>query len=128
MAECDWIILCDYAFPDMRGKLCLIGAFDVIFAPNVPVKHERAAIGFSIVGEPGERVQMKLDIIGPTGQVVMKAPPQTFTLPDSGGAQGQIDVRNLVLKDFGRHAIQIDLGEGAPRSAWFTLRPTQTAP
>jgi hypothetical protein len=94
----------------------------------VPVAHERAAIGFAIIGEPGEHVRMELEIIGPTGQVILKAPPQEFTLPDSGGAHGQIDVRGLVLNDFGRHAIQIDVGDGNPKSAWFTLRQAPTAP
>lgn len=29
MAECEWAIVCDYAFLDAGGKMCLIGIFDV---------------------------------------------------------------------------------------------------
>lgn len=122
MADCDWIVLCDYAFPAQNGKLCLIGIFDLLGVPSVPYQHDRAAICFSVIGEPGEHVHLKLDIIGPTGQHVIPTFEQTVTLPDAGGAQGNIELRGLKLKDFGRHAIQLDLGEGVPKTAWFTLK------
>jgi len=121
MADCDWIILCDYAFPAQHGKLCLIGIFDTLFAKQVPVTHPRSAIGFSIIGEPGEHVASKLEIISPTGEVLSKA-EMAFDLPDQGSAFIHIDVYGLTLKDFGRHALQMDLGDGHPKSAWFTLR------
>ena len=101
----------------------MVGIFDTIFVKELPVSHPRAAIGFNIVGEPGERVQMKLEIIGPTGDAILKAPQQSFVLPDVGTAFVHQDLQNLVMNDFGRHAIQIDLGDGTtPKSAWFTLR------
>jgi len=128
MAECEWIVLCDHAFPDFRGKLCLIGIFDVINAAQVPAAHDRASVGFSIIGEPGERVQLKLDIIGPLGQTLTTATPPEFTLPDDGAARGQIEVRHLVLADWGRYAIQIDVGDGSPKTAWFTLRQIHQTP
>jgi hypothetical protein len=122
MADCEWIILCDHAFPDWRGKLSLIGVFDAINAVSVPATHERASIGFAIIGEPGEELGLTLEIIGPTGKVILKAEIPTTTLPESGAGFGQLDLRNLVLTDFGRHAIQINLGDGATKAAWFTLR------
>jgi hypothetical protein len=126
MADCDWIILCDYAFPAMHGKLCMVGIFDMIFATAVPAAHARAFIGFSLVGEPGEKGEAKLEIIGPTGQVVSSA-KAAFTLPELGSAFGALEVQNLVLPEFGRYAIQIDLGESLPKQAWFTLQKTPTA-
>jgi|SRR5438093_9486014 len=120
MAECDWVLLCDYAFPDLRGKLCIIGVFDTIFAKDLPTRHERAAIAFSIIGEPGEALRIKLEIIGPSGKVIAKAHVEAM-LPDAGGAQGHIEIRQLVLEEYGRHAIQIDTGDGVPKAAWFTL-------
>jgi hypothetical protein len=121
MAECDWIVLCDYAFQGHLGKVCLIGIFDLIFAPDTPIKHERAFIGFSVIGEPGENVLLKLEIIGPKGESLGKV-AREFTLPDSGSAQVALEMKDLMLKNFGRHAIQIDLGDGQPKSAWFTLK------
>jgi hypothetical protein len=122
MAECDWIILCDYAFPSMHGKLGLIGIFDTIYAKALPVTHPRAAIGFAIIGEPGERVQPKLEIISPMGKVLATAKLGSIELPNQGGAFAHVDLAGLKLSDWGRHAIQIDLGDDVSKSAWFTLR------
>ena len=121
MADCDWIILCDYAFPAMHGKLCMIGVFDVILATKSPAKHPRLAIGFSVIGEPGETGTIKLEIIAPTAKVIAEA-EANFTLPDAGSAQAHLEIPNLVLPEFGRYAIQIDLGDNLPKVAWFTLK------
>ena len=56
MAECDWAILCDYAFQDIGRKTCLIGVFDRIFALTVPTVLVQAAIGLKLLGTPGEQV------------------------------------------------------------------------
>jgi hypothetical protein len=125
MADCEWIILCDYAFQAVPGKLCLIGIFDTIFATKAPAAHPRAAVGFGLVGEPGESGEAKLEIIGTTGAIIAKT-TAGFTLPDAGSAQGLIDIPQLVLPEFGRYAIQIDLGETIPKQAWFTLKQLQT--
>lgn len=127
MAECDWIILCDYAFPALRGKLCMIGVFDAIYAKETPFVHPRAAIGFSVLGEPGENVDAKLEVIGPSGATLAKAQVK-FVLPDTGSVQVHIEIHNLKLMELGRHAIQMDLGDGSPKSAWFTLRPAPQQP
>lgn len=124
MADSDWIILCDYAFPAMHGKLCMIGIFDTIFSNAVPVTHSRAAIGFNIIGEPGEEVPMTLQIISPSGEVVQSWPIK-FVLPDAGSAFAHVEIQNLELKEFGRHAIQLDVSGGTPKVAWFTLRKLQ---
>lgn len=122
MAECEWIALCDYAFQGQHGKLGLIGIFDVILTRRAaPITHPRASIGFNVFGEPGERVQMALEIIGPSGQPLVKANAD-LTLPDAGSAHAHIDLQDLLLPEFGRYAIQIDLGEGIPKTAWFTLK------
>lgn len=120
MSDCEWVILCDYAFPAMHGKLCMIGIFDMMFTPVLPVTYPRVFIGFSLIGEPGEKGEAKLEIIGPTGQIVSSA-KVSFTLPDIGSAFGGLEIQNLVLPEFGRYAIQIDLGESLPKQAWFTL-------
>src|SRR4051812_42703894 len=121
MADCDWVILCDYAFIAVPNKLSMIGVFDTIFSHEVPVTHQHAAVGFSIIGEPGETGQMKLEIIDPNGQPITQG-GGNFTLPDSGSGYASLEFWNLVLPEFGRYAIQIDLGEHVPKVAWFTLK------
>lgn len=124
MAECEWIVLCDYAFMAAPSKVSVIGLFDVIWAHAVPVTHERAFVAFNILGEPGERVTVRLEIIGPNGLMIAQT-QGVAVLPDSGGAKAFIELRNMTMTDFGRHAIQVDLGDGQPKSAWFTLLQAQ---
>lgn len=119
--------MCDYAFPAQHGKLCMVGIFDVIFVQDVPRTHPSAAIGFSIMGEPGEQVQMKLEIIGPSGAVLFTVEPD-FVLPDAGNAFGHMPLPPLQLKEFGRYAIQIDVGSGAPKAAWFSVKELKRRP
>lgn len=121
MAECEWIILCDYAFAAQNGKLGMIGVFDLIGATSVPVTHNRASIAFSVLGEPGEQGTLKLKIIGPSGQIVAGI-EQGYTLPESGSARGSYEMQNLTLPEFGRYAIEIDVGDIQPKTAWFSLR------
>lgn len=125
MAECEWIVLCDYAFVAAPSKVSVIGLFDVIYASDVPATHERAFIAFNILGEPGERVTVNLEIIGPTATTIAKAQAKAV-LPDSGGAKAFLELRGMKLTAFGRHAIQVDLGDGQPKSAWFTLQQRQS--
>ena len=127
MAECDWIILCDYAFLAARNKVSLIGIFDTIYARELPIRHDRPHVAMSIVGEPGESVQAKLEIIGPSGQVVAGGRLEAV-LPDSGSAQMSLQLPVLELSEWGRHAIQIDLGYQQVKSAWFTVTRIQQAP
>ena len=121
MADSDWIILCDYAFPALNGKLCLIGIFETIFADEAPALHPRAAIGFNLIGEPGEHVRATIKIISPSAEVIAKA-EITSTLPDAGAGSVHLEIQGLGLPEFGRYAIELDLGAASPKTAWFTLR------
>jgi hypothetical protein len=124
MAECEWVLLCDYAFPDQRGKLCVVGIFDNIFSGSIPVQHDRAFLAFSIVGEPGEDVRAKITIISPTAKVIASFQLNAI-LPEAGSAQGHIEIRALPLTEWGRHAIEVEFGDGVPKAAWFTLQQAQ---
>jgi len=121
MAECEWIILCDYAFAGENGKLGIVGVFDVIGAVETPALHPRAAITFSLIGEPGEQGELKLKLIGPSGQVVIDV-AQKYILPEAGSARGFFEILNLQLPELGRYAIEIDSGDIQPKTAWFSLK------
>ena len=55
MPECEWAILCDYAFLDVNRKRCLIGTFNEIRTTNVPAHHPQAALALKILGEADEK-------------------------------------------------------------------------
>jgi len=57
-------VLCDAATED-NGKLNLLGAFDTIFAPQLPAVHPQCAVALRVTfmsGEEGQR-QLKLNFV-----------------------------------------------------------------
>src|SRR5580692_3208366 len=106
MAECDWAILCDYAFLDSNRKQCLIGAFDRIFSPNVPSILPRASVALKILGNPNEQVQFRLEIIRPAGTQLLSADGNAL-IADSGTADVQFNLVNTSLPDHGVYSINI---------------------
>lgn len=123
MAECEWLILCDYAFQAERGKLCLIGIFDRVFATSVPTKHHMAAVAFLLVGEPKEKVALKLEIVRPTGGSLLSLEMES-QLGDTGVSRGNIGIGDLLLPDFGNYALQIYANEALIKTSTFTVQQT----
>jgi hypothetical protein len=129
MAECDWAILCDYAFQDIGRKTCLIGVFDRIFALTVPTVLIQAAIGLKLLGFPGEQVAFRVEIIRPTGSQLA-----TFggnvVIAENGSLEVQVRMAGLQLPDFGVYGLNIYAGEVLAKNVSFlvTKPPQATQP
>lgn len=122
MADCEWLILCDSAFQGEHRKLSLIGIFNTIFTANVPAVQLKCAIGFGLVGEPGEHIHGTVEILAPSSQVIFAARFET-ALPDEGSSSLPMELPPLQLPEFGQYAVQLDIKNGQPTSAWFALKP-----
>ena len=78
-------ILCDAATED-NGKLNLLGAFDTIFAPQLPAVHPQCAVALRVTfmsGDEGER-KLKLNFVNADGKSIMPPIeiPVAVALPD----------------------------------------------
>src|SRR5471030_3228323 len=78
-------VLCDAATED-NGKLNLLGAFDTIFAPQLPAVHPQCAVALRVTfmsGNEGDR-KLKLNFVDADGKSIMPPIeiPVTITLPD----------------------------------------------
>jgi len=127
-AECDWAILCDYAFQDIGRKTCLIGVFDRIFAVNVPTVLIQAALGLKLLGSPGEHVAFRVEIIRPTGSQLA-----TFggnvVIAENGSLEVQVRMAGLQLPDFGVYGLNIYAGEALIKNVSFLVtNPPQPTP
>ena len=128
MAKCDWAVLCDYAFLDAGRKTCLIGVFDRIFAPAVPTNHHQAALALKLVGEPKEKVQLRVEIVRPTGEILRKIDAEA-ELGDAGTLEIQLGLPGLPLPDFGIYAFNIYMANELARTVGITVaRPPQKSP
>ena len=120
MATCEWAILCDYTFKDERGKMCVIGIFDRIFAVNVPTHQNQAAIVMKLTGDVGEKVEFKAEIIRPTGGTLGKI-TGNGTINDSGTLEINVNVQRMPLPDWGIYSFNIQVSEGPVKPLTFTV-------
>ena len=78
-------VLCDAATDD-NGKLNLLGAFDTIYAPQMPAVHPQCAVALRLTFMPGDEGTRKLTLnfINADGHSIMQAIelPVPVTLPD----------------------------------------------
>jgi len=128
MAVCTWAVLCDYAFLDDHGKMCLIGIFDRINTKGVPTTHAHASLVLRLRGEPGEDVRVRVEMIRPTGAPQGRT-EQNVKLSPAGDAGIQMSLASLPLPDFGRYAFTITLNDEVRQTLEFqVVRPSTDAP
>jgi hypothetical protein len=128
MAECDWAILCDYAFLDVDRKTCIIGAFDRVFAAGVPGGLTRASIALKILGSPNEQANFRLEIVRPTGGQLLSA-QGAAVIGDSSTADVQFHLVGVPLPDYGVYSVNIFVNDSPPRQISFqVVTPPQSVP
>lgn len=118
-------ILCDSA-ADYQGKLCVLGAFDSIYAGRFPAVHPHCALAVRLLFKPEEEGQheMKITLIdsdgksvlpeGPNGQTggpvirfeVPEIPDDTFFL----SRNFVLDLNGLPLPKAGQYSFDISIG------------------
>lgn len=117
MAQCEWAILCDYAFRDEGRKTCVIGIFDRIFTKGVPSAHHQAALVLRLSGQPGEQTHVRVELVRPTGGGLAKLEADV-TLGPNAGADVQLNFAGMPLPDYGTYSFNVylddDLGKTIP--------------
>ncbi|MBN1392596.1 MAG: hypothetical protein JW947_07315 [Sedimentisphaerales bacterium] len=127
-------LLCDAA-TDQQGKLNVLGAFDTIWAKNVPTMHPACAIAvrirfekieegshpirIHIIDEDGKPIGPKLE-----GNVNVRVGDDV----DSGIANIVLNIQRLKLEKYGQYRIDIAIDNQMKGSLPFHVReiPTQT--
>ena len=79
-------VLCDAATEDHNIKLNLLGAFDTIYAPQLPAVHPQCAVALRVTfmsGDEGEH-KLKLTVVNADGRAIMPSIeiPVTVALPE----------------------------------------------
>lgn len=115
MADCEWAVLCDYAFKDVGRKTCMIGVFDRIFATGVPAQHHQAAFVFRLIGDASEKVKFRVEITRPTGGVIGSIGGEV-QLPPVGTAEFITNLQGLPLPDWGVYNFALYLGDALTKS------------
>ena len=119
MAECEWAIVCDYSFMDVNRKTCLIGVFDRIVSNKVPVTNQ-TAVAIRLVGDPGEQVGVRIELVRPSGGILAQLNGQSV-LGETGAGEFQLNFSGLLLPDWGLYAFNIYFNDRLEKTAGFSL-------
>lgn len=110
-------LLCDAA-TDQQGKLNVLGAFDNIFAKEVPVRHPSCSIASRIrftKSEEGEHL-VKISIIDADGNSIGPKPEGKISVrvrdnSDSAVVNLVLNLQGIEFKEYGRHQIDLVVDE-----------------
>lgn len=115
-------VLCDAATDD-NGKLNLLGAFDTIYARELPAIHPQCAVALRVTffsGNEGKR-QLKLNFVDADGRSIMPGIdiPVEVTLPEDvhfGTRNFIVNIQQLKFDEPGLYSVDISLDEQSQAS------------
>jgi len=89
--------LCDSA-SDYQGKLCILGTFDTLCAPQFPVVHPQCSLAVRLLFSPEDigRHEMTIELLDDSGKTVMPAFTPSMEVQFPHGAIPFV-TRNVVL-------------------------------
>ena len=110
-------VLCDAATED-HGKLNLLGAFDTIYAPQLPAVHPQCAVAMRVTfmsGDEGER-KLKLNFVNADGRAIMPPIeiPVSVVLPDDVHFVTRnfiVNFQNLQFNEAGLYSVDVRLDD-----------------
>ena len=110
-------VLCDAATDD-NGKLNLLGAFDTIYAREMPAVHQQCTVALRVTffsGDEGKR-QLKLNFVDADGHAIMPAIdiPVEVTLPEDmhfGTRNFIINIQSLKFDEPGLYSVDVSLDD-----------------
>ena len=108
-------VLCDAATDD-NGKLNLLGAFDTIYAPQLPAVHPQCAVALRVTFMPGDEGERKLGVnfINADGRPIMQGIdlPVPVSLPDDAHFLTRnfiVNFQQLKFAEAGLYSVDIRL-------------------
>jgi hypothetical protein len=110
-------VLCDAANED-NGKLNLLGAFDTIFAPQLPAVHPQCAVALRVTfmsGDEGEH-KLKLNFVDADGKSIMPPIeiPVSVVMPDDVHFLTRnfiVNIQQLKFAEAGLYSVDVRLDD-----------------
>ena len=121
-------VLCDAATED-HGKLNLLGAFDTIYAPQLPAVHPQCAVALRVTfaaGDEGTR-KLKLNFVNADGHAIMPPIeiPVVVALPDDvlfATRNFIVNIQQLKFDEPGLYSVDVRLDNETMASVPLLVR------
>ena len=127
-------VLCDAATDD-NGKLNLLGAFDTIYAPQLPAVHPQCAVALRVTFMPGDEGQRQLGVnfINADGRPIMQGItlPVPVTLPDDAHFLTRnfiVNFQQLSFAEAGLYSVDIRLDNESQTSIPLLVKQQPAQP
>ena len=127
-------VLCDAATSD-NEKLNLLGAFDTIFAPQMPAVHPQCAVALRVTfmsGDEGAR-QLKLNFVNADGRAIMPPIeiPVAVTLPDDVHFLTRnfiVNIQQLKFAEIGLYSVDVRIDGKSEASIPLSVKNLMSRP
>jgi hypothetical protein len=127
-------VLCDAATND-NEKLNLLGAFDTIYAPQMPVFHPQCAVALRVTFQPGDEGKRKLTLnfINADGHAILKGIelPVLIALPDDTHFVTRnfiVNIQQLKFDEPGLYSVDVRLDDETVASVPLLVRQMAGSP
>ena len=127
-------VLCDAATDD-NGKLNLLGAFDTIYAPQMPAVHPQCAVALRVTFMPGDEGTRKLTLnfINADGRSIMQAIelPVPVTLPDDAHFLTRnfiVNIQQLKFEEPGLYSVDVRMDDESQASVPLLVKMLEQRP
>lgn len=121
-------VLCDAATND-NEKLNLLGAFDTIYAPQMPAIHQQCAVALRATFQPGDEGthKLSLNIINADGGSILQIPevPVQVALPDDAHFLTRnfiVNIHQLKFDEPGLYSVDVRLDDETVASVPLLVR------
>jgi hypothetical protein len=108
----EWLHVCDHAFRDEQGKLCLIGLFDTLASAELPGRLPVFSVAIGLCDGEGQ-YDVGIQVEAPSGKAVnMKLPPVQLATRESK-ARAVVRLAGMPFEEFGNYTFRLILN-GVP--------------
>ena len=121
-------VLCDAATDD-AGKLNLLGAFDTIYAPQMPAIHQQCSVALRATFQPGDEGTRKLSLnfINADGRSILHGIelPVSVRLPDDAHFLTRnfiVNIQQLKFDEPGLYSVDVRLDNESVASVPLLVR------
>lgn len=108
----EWLHVCDHAFRDEQGKLCLIGMFDSLASLRLPGRLPTMAVAIGLTDGQGQ-YEVALRVEAPSGKHVELKLPNMVLQQRKAKARAVIRLAALPFEEFGSYVFRLVL-DGQP--------------
>jgi hypothetical protein len=116
MIRIDWAQLCEMAFLDDSGRLCMIGVMTRFPAPQLPVAMRQVVIVVRIADvEVEESFSVGVSMLTPRGALLTPQSSDGFEITVTA-EYIFITLRDIPFKEEGMHRFSVAVGKGDPVS------------